>query len=196
MRRFPMAGVVTTNLNHKVFDEMRNLISKKDITPNPPEWAPGGIEDHSHLTIFYGIPEEMQVSIPEWNEKYKNFFNKIQPTNFTVTLVSLFEHGDLYDVIIVTDVSTANKALKKLNQRFRSAFSLNPPTFNTYVPHITIGYVKPGLGKKYVKRFNTKYEIFFSKRPSFPIEEVTITDDQDNKVKFKLNLLNENQVKA
>lgn len=129
-----------------------------------------GLETDPHITLLYGLHEG--VSILE----VKSVLNQLTFSTCTVHNASLFTDPE-YDVLKF-DVSgqnlkEANKALKEFP--FTS-------DFDVYHPHLTIGYLKPGTGKKYTKMLSG---FKFNLTPVYAV--YSMTDGTKNKIKIKVN---------
>lgn len=103
-----------------------------------------GKEKDPHVTILYGIHDD-ETSLDE----IKALFSKLgkQEIEISLTEINLFENEE-YDVVKINiesvDLHFLNKELRKLP---------HTSSFPDYKPHMTIAYVKPGTGKKYVEKF-------------------------------------------
>lgn len=95
-----------------------------------------GREKRPHITIKYGLhkPCPKQVMALEL------------PESITITLgkTSIFENdtGDVLKIDVISD------DLHKLNDIISTKLTVTD-TFPVYIPHCTISYLKPGMGKKY-----------------------------------------------
>ena len=109
--------------------------------PDDPSY---GREDKPHITVRYGLATDAPG-------KLQKSFDGFGPIKASLGEVSIFSH-EKYDVVKV-DVESAD--LVKANKIVGETHALPGETFTDYKPHITIAYVKPGEGKKYVgdKRF-------------------------------------------
>lgn len=100
------------------------------------ELAEDGRELNPHITIKYGIHST--------NPKVVTSLEL--PCSITVTLgkTSVFEleNSDVLKIDVISD------DLHKLNDLISSNVKVTN-TFPDYIPHATIAYLKPGLGKKY-----------------------------------------------
>ena len=101
-----------------------------------------GYEKEPHITILYGIHDE-EIS----NEELYSTLEKLRPIEVTISNISIFE-CDEYDVVKF-DVPLIEE-LKEYRYYFEK-FYPNTQTYDTYNPHMTIAYVLPGMGKKYIK---------------------------------------------
>lgn len=125
-----------------------------------------GLEDEPHTTLLYGL-HSFDIDDSKVMEICKS-----QPVGpLSLVNVSLFEN-EKYDVL---KFDVQNENLHKIN----AELSKLPHTtdFPNYHPHATLGYLKPGAGKKYVELFKDKtYEvhpnrIVYSKPSGDRIEE-------------------------
>lgn len=99
--------------------------------------AVGGVERESHVTVKYGLRNDAAGIINEITESFA-------PIRLTFGTVTLFERDD-FDVV---KVEVESEELRRLNSLISATVphgDVNP----IYNPHLTIAYVKPGLGKKY-----------------------------------------------
>jgi len=130
-------GYVKLQLDLSTLAKFQERIDKNDLDTK-------GLETDPHITLLYGLqPEVTEQQVKE----------KLKPINFSsVSLfnVSIFEGpADVlkFDVEESGGVYEANKALCEL-----------PYTsdFPDYHPHVTIAFIKKGLGKKYVDMFKNE----------------------------------------
>lgn len=97
-----------------------------------------GIEDEPHCTLLYGLHKEVTPGMIK--EIVKNFkFEACKAHN-----ASLFENE--YDVLKF-DIEGVN--LHECNEALAELPHTN--SFPDYHPHMTIAYIKKGLGEKYTK---------------------------------------------
>lgn len=111
-----------------------------------------GLEDEPHVTLLYGLHEDVTV------EQVKEVINKqnLEEKPFFIKLgnVSCF-NNDKYDVL---KFDAEGDILFKLNEELKTL----PYTsdFPKYHPHLTIGYLNKGAGKTYVQGFKgLKFEV-------------------------------------
>lgn len=110
--------------------------------------AEDGRENEPHVTVLYGT----HTTTPE---PVQELLKGIGPVTGRVKTVSVFpankgqesRGGAQYDVVKL-DVDSPQ--LTELNKKLGALPNSN--TFPTYKPHITLAYVKPGEGKKFVGR--------------------------------------------
>lgn len=119
-----------------------------------------GLETEPHCTLLYGLHEEVEL------KTIVEILNGITFGNCLVHNPSLFEN-EKFDVLKL-DVTyppapqyggikflhTTNKELSKLP---------HTTSYPDYHPHMTIGYLKSGLGKKYVDELKTGVSAFVLK---------------------------------
>lgn len=83
-----MPGLVYAKINCSLFDYFRKSIAKRDISEEKPDWCKSGIENDSHLTLYYGINPEVQIE--DVRESYKAFFSEFFPLSFHPDTVTFF----------------------------------------------------------------------------------------------------------
>ena len=145
-------------------------IAKEDIYNN--EEKDYGLEHTPHVTVLFGI--HLDETKPEDVEKLMKLF---KPVDASVDTIAIFENEN-YDVVKY-DVPVTEQ-LKEYHEAVMAAFP-NTQTFPEYHPHMTISYVKPGEGKKYVgkvKPFNVKFDL--------AVYSMKSSDAESKKVKVKL----------
>lgn len=141
-------GCVMLYLNFPKMNEIHDLIQEEDLYTEE-EDRTYGIEDETHCTLLYGLHKEVS------DEDVQTICDKHKFTNLVAYNASLFEN-DKYDVLKF-DVRYPVKGgsfLSKCNRDLRSLPHTND--YPDYHPHITIAYIKSGLGKKYVDLLQDK----------------------------------------
>jgi 2'-5' RNA ligase len=100
-----------------------------------------GIEEEPHVTVLYGFEPSVKAEDikPVMEDKV------IKSEDIVFTDISMFEN-DEYDVL---KLSVESDILHKYNEFFTENFPYQND-FPDYKPHLTIGYVKKGLGQKYI----------------------------------------------
>jgi hypothetical protein len=99
-----------------------------------------GREREPHITVKYGLHDSEPGLLAV-------LFRLVPPIPVTLGRVSCF-YSERYDVV---KVEVKSPLLHLLNGLV-SALVPVTDTYPTYVPHVTIAYVKPGEGKKYEGR--------------------------------------------
>lgn len=107
-----------------------------------------GLETKPHTTLLYGLHSDVSL------EDVKDVIKKYKFNECTIHNPSLFENPK-YDVLKFDvngdNLHEANEDLKKYP--FTSDFP-------NYHPHLTIAYLKPGYGVKYIRKLgNLEYKL-------------------------------------
>jgi len=139
-------GCVMVDFNFVNWTDLLESIDPSDVYKV--EGKNYGLQPRPHLTLLYGIHDTVS------DEEILNCFEGFTEDDFKVQIdgVSIFENPE-FDVIKL-GVSLTPK-LKEINERLSELPNSNQ---FPYKPHITLAYVKKGLGKKYVNP-DYKYEI-------------------------------------
>jgi hypothetical protein len=116
-----------------------------------------GIEDEPHTTLLYGLHKEVSLNdVSGVLDKYTYHTCKIHNP-------SLFEN-EKYDVlkfdVIGDNLHETNADLKEF------PFTSNYPNYH---PHLTVAYLKPGMGKKYVDMLNKTKSNEFWLEPQYAV---------------------------
>jgi hypothetical protein len=140
-------GCVMVDFNFTNWSKLLESIDSDDIYKV--EGKSYGLQPRSHLTLLYGIHDTVS------DEEILNCFKGFKEDDFKVQLdgVSIFENPE-FDVVKLGVVLTPR--IKEINKRLSELPNSNQ--FPEYKPHVTLAYVKKGLGKKYVNS-DYKYEI-------------------------------------
>lgn len=97
------------------------------------------LEDNPHITIRYGL-EDIDP------ERVARIIKQHQSIDVQLGGLSLFQ-GEDQDVL---KIDVKSKTLKSINSHL--SILPNTQTYSKYVPHLTVAYLKPGTGNKYVGR--------------------------------------------
>ena len=125
-----------------------------------------GLEDEPHTTLLYGLHSK---EIPDM--VVMDICKSEQIDEIKLSNPSLFENEN-YDVL---KFDASCQALNEINSKLTKLPHTN--NFPDYHPHATIGYLKPGTGKKYAEllagqEFTVKpSKIVYSKPDGDRIEE-------------------------
>lgn len=103
--------------------------------------AEGGREEEPHCTAFFGLHDSDPAPVFE-------ILSHFRPVRLRTGKIGVF-HRDDYDVL---KIDVESDQIRRMNAAFRNL----PHTseFRNFVPHITIAYVKKGLGPVYALSFN------------------------------------------
>jgi len=132
-------GCVMIEVPVSNWDEITSSIDPEDIFEQEGNGDPKGIQKNPHITLLYGLHDD--VTLEQVKSVFENFDGDI---NIEVNGVGIFEN-DKFDVVKF-NVNPQGS----LQYLFEELSKLpNSNQFPKYEPHITIAYVKKGLGKKY-----------------------------------------------
>ena len=137
-------GCLMLDLPIKNWEALTGMIKKEDVY----DVSGYGIEARPHTTALYGfMPDETTPSDVENITRITiGSGNKIK---VKLTEMSLFKNKD-YDVLKFDVISPGlHKLNKKLTENFE--YKNDYPDFH---PHVTIAYLLPGRGKKYIKKLS------------------------------------------
>jgi hypothetical protein len=134
-------GCLMLFLDVPIWSKITSVINREDIYD-----APGyGIETEPHTTILYGFHDEVT------SEDCFNLFKEnmpVKPFKIGIKGISFFTGNPKFDVV---KFDVESPELTELNEVMKAL--PHTSAFPDYHPHITIAYVKPGEGQKYVKPF-------------------------------------------
>lgn len=119
----------------KELKTIQSLIDEEDIYD---EEEGHGLENDPHVTVLYGIHEQDPDAVKDQLE--------LIPVVYELTKLSLFEN-EKYDVL---KCSVESKDLHKLNKQCTENLEYTN-SYPDYIPHMTVAYLLPGTGKKYLK---------------------------------------------
>ena len=131
---------LTCPLPKKITDEIlswiKDNISDQDLTGD-------GKESQIHVTVKYGIHTHDITDIKQAIWGYG-------PIDIILGKIDVFENED-QDVV---KIDVKSPQLHEFNKFISNKFD-HTDSYPTYQPHITLAYLKPGLGKKYsgIKKF-------------------------------------------
>ena len=123
-------------LSNEIIKGLQDRISTEDLYTAEDGH---GLETDAHCTVLYGLHTK--------NDKVIGKLLSMQPlenVELEIEEASLFTN-EKYDVL---KFSVKSKHLRALNNLFKILPHTN--SYTTYSPHITVAYLKPGKGSKYV----------------------------------------------
>jgi hypothetical protein len=118
-------------------NEIHDLIDSDDIYTEEGDTT-FGLEKEPHTTLLFGLHDGVTT------DDISKVLTGFKYGNCNIKSASLFEN-EKYDVLKF-DVDGEN--LHETNAKLRKFPHTN--NFPDYHPHMTIAYIKPGMGKKYV----------------------------------------------
>lgn len=128
------------------FPEMEQLHEEieEDHVFNDPSDSTFGLEKEPHCTLLYGLHKEVT------DEMVENIAKNYAFGNCTIKNASLFEN-EKFDVLKFDiegdNLQDCNKELCKLP---------HTTDYPDYHPHMTVAYLKTGMGKEYAEMFKDK----------------------------------------
>lgn len=149
---------IMLELECKGWEKLTSMISKEDLSEGDKS-----LENEPHITVLYGV--EAEVKEKEITKIVKKW---IRP-DILVTEVGLFEN-EKFDVLKF-NVRSNTLGGYWMQSKQELPYQSN---FQIYEPHITLAYLKPGTGKKYLTEikpdgflFNPiKWKISFGGEPA------------------------------
>jgi 2'-5' RNA ligase len=155
--------------------KLQDTINPKDISTD--NMGGTGIETEPHCTLLYGLHDGVTLN------DVKNILDKYQFSDLKATGPSLFEN-EKFDVLKY-DIGYPTRGGAFLHKCNKELTTLpNTQSFPDYHPHATIAYLKPGLGKKYVKLFKEKGASEFTTTPKYAI--YSQPDGTKSKIKIEI----------
>jgi 2'-5' RNA ligase len=137
-------GCVMLNTSNEPIKKLQAKIDKEDLYED--ESDKFGLERSSHITLLYGLKKEVEL------KSVKDILDSFDfPKEIKVNKISLFDTDERYDVL-KCDISMP--ILNKINKKLLTLPYKND--YPEYKAHITIAYIKKGLGKKYVTMFKNE----------------------------------------
>ena len=159
----------------KEVTKLQSTIDPEDLSQD----VTGGgsaIETEPHCTLLYGLHDTVTL------DQIESIINKYTFGDLKATGPTLFEN-EKFDVLKY-DIGYPTKGGAFLHKCNKDLASLpNTQSFPDYHPHATIAYLKPGLGKKYVKLFKDKGLSEFITTPTHAV--YSQPDDTKSKIKIK-----------
>lgn len=130
-----------------------------------------GIEEESHVTLVPCLDNDIDL------DELKKLLDPIEKYDIILTNVSMFEN-EKYDVLKCDAQSfMLGKSNEKILQKFESHSE-----YKEYHPHMTVAYLKKGMGEKYTKDILDRLVVM--KPKCFRFSYVG-SDGEDKYVRFK-----------
>lgn len=140
---------IPTKIKNEIISYFKNVINEVDFADpkDLPEYAKNGIvTDKAHVTVLYGIRDNME-------EKIKEVVSKRDTISMIFGKTKVFETSFLnYDVLYIEVLSLGIRRLRSALQK-QVEYVDSPFSFK---PHCTIVYLKKGLGERY--KDDSKFE--------------------------------------
>jgi len=156
-------GCVMVYLDIPNWEEIVSSINHQDLYL--PEDPTHGRESDPHATILYGLHPEVT------DEDVRNVIKNQNLSHIILDIdgIDTFQNKD-YDVV---KMNVKSDVLNHLNKEMSKL--LHTTDYPDYKPHVTLGYVKPGQGKKYHRpdfkhSFNKLKKIVYSKTNGEKVE--------------------------
>lgn len=131
-------GCVMLYFQFPLMNKIHDAIDPKDVYKEEGDKT-FGLEDEPHTTLLYGLHPEVSL------DDVKKVLDTFTYSPCVAKNASLFEN-EKYDVLKFDmsgdNLHATNEALKQY------PFTSNYPDYH---PHMTIGYINPGLGSRYVE---------------------------------------------
>lgn len=159
--------LVPNPLKKSILEAARSI--PKDSLADP------GIEEDSHVTLLYGIVGNDPSPI-------KDVLKEVVPFSLMTNGLSLFERPE-YDVLKIDIISPGADLVHSI---LRSRVE-NKWEYPVYVPHITVAYLKKGLGRIYCAPGNMPE----FRGNLFSVREVVFSDSQEKKTIIPLKKVEE-----
>jgi len=116
---------------------LSNAIKKFQSKIPKEHLAEKGLEDNPHITVLYGLHTNKADDI-------KKTIDKVKPIMVKLGRSSIFNTPEA-DIL---KLGVESKGLHDLNKKMSEAHE-NTNEFPEYQPHVTIAYLKNGMGDKY-----------------------------------------------
>lgn len=132
-------GCAMLELDFPQMESLHEQIDSEDVYVEEGD-SSYGLEKNPHVTLLYGLHEDVEGDV------VKKICMGHQYESIVLENVSCFENEKFE--VLKFDVSgeSLHECNKKLSQLPHTT------DYPDYHPHVTIGYLKPGTGKKYVDK--------------------------------------------
>lgn len=158
-------GCVMLYFDFPEMEKLHGKINSEDIYTKDGDY---GLETEPHTTLLYGLHSEVT------DDDVKKVLARHSFGPCQISNASLFENAD-YDVL---KFDVDGNGLHECNKDLREyPYTTN---FPNYHPHLTIGYLKPGTGKRNANLLEGKQ---YTLEPKYAVFSKT----DGTKSKFKIN---------
>ena len=158
-----------------LYTSFPDQIIKLQDTINPADLQDPGIEYEPHCTLLYGLHDNVTL------DQVTNIVNQFKFADLKAYNPSLFENPEFdvfkYDVGYPT---RGGAFLHKCNQMLKAL--PNTQKYPDYHPHMTIAYLKPGMGKQYMEMFMSNGANEFMTAPT----HIVFSEPNGNKTKIEI----------
>lgn len=134
-------GCVMLNVSFPEINEIQSRIKKEDLYEEKDN-DKFGLEKENHITLLYGLHKEVE------SKEVKSIIDSFTfPANIVLNKISLFDIDERYDVL---KFDVGKSFVSKVNKKLCELPFTNE--YPDYQPHMTIAYLKKGMGKVYVAK--------------------------------------------
>lgn len=153
---------------------VKENVEEKDLYK--PDDEDYGYNKYAHSTLLFGLHDYIGIQ-----KDLDNFLPKLETIDDIEISdkMSIFKNDD-FDVV---KIEVKSKKMKKLNKKLRKNFDYTND-HHEYSPHITIAYVKKGLGEKYDKE-EISGEISDNMLDELVVSDYVYSDPKYKKTKIK-----------
>jgi 2'-5' RNA ligase len=186
-------GFVMLSLSSaSAIEEAQETIKKEDLFESDEEWS-DGISNYLHLTIGAMLTKKAKISDIK---KIVNEFHNRDDNNreFSIESIDYFSPEDKDYDVVVAKVSK-DGLLSDVNAKLMELDNKNQ--FDSYLPHVSIAYVKRGKGKDYKQKLRASFlygDIVYSAPGSTKRKSLLIQDRKCRAVDS--NIVSENEDSA
>jgi hypothetical protein len=156
------------NLPDELADQVRKMGQRIDLD----DLAEDGLEDEPHVTILYGLTESSPQSV-------KRALSGFPAGRIELGMSSLFaangteasRGGPQFDVL---KLDVGGDYIHRIHDRLADKCDYEV-SWPLYVPHVTIGYLRPGRGRKYVGMTDVEGETFLADKMTFSNQQKDVS---------------------